>query len=374
MSADFLHAFLEPWYESLENPSQAQQKVLATLLQGYAKTTYGQDRRADKIASVEEFRRAFPSVTYRQLLPELELVRHVGFRMLLPEPVVGWVMTRGSTGRSKIIPVTQTHLDQVLLCGARSILNFSYRRRDTEILEGSVLNLNFPSVVSSLETSDGPVPYGYGSGTYARMHPGLASTGLIPRQEEIDALGGGIRSADWKQRFELVYQRAKNASIRAVMGVAPVIRSFARHVKWVHGVFPRQLWKLKALFLTSVAKIHTRYAPALRAMYGDVPVVEVYSATEGVFGQQLDDLPYFAPNFDTYLFEVRTGAGFKMLHELKRGERGRLVVSSCLFPRYEIGDLIECLGKYYYRVFGRSEVFTLLEHYAYRFVTRWFIR
>jgi hypothetical protein len=63
----------------------------------------------------------------------------------------------------------------------------------------------------------------------------------------------------------------------------------------------------------------------------------------------------------------------KMLYEMKRGEWGRLVVSSCLLPRYDIGDMIECLGGNYFRVFGRANFRTITEHALYRAVTRWFV-
>ncbi len=46
----------------------------------------------------------------------------------------------------------------------------------------------------------------------------------------------------------------------------------------------------------------------------------MYTATEGVFGQQYDDLPYITPNYDAYLFEVDTGKTVKMLHELNAVE------------------------------------------------------
>ena len=99
----------------------------------------------------------------------------------------------------------------------------------------------------------------------------------------------------------------------------------------------------------------------------------MYTATEGVFAQQLDDFPYVSPNYDTYFFEVVTGKGAKMLYEMKRGEWGRLIVSSTLFPRYDIGDMIECLGGQYFRVFGRARHVTILEHILYRSLTRWFV-
>lgn len=159
---------------------------------------------------------------------------------------------------------------------------------------------------------------------------------------------------------------ALNQKVTAAMGVTPVILSFARYIKHKYGKKPGDLWKTQAIFLTSVPKIHFKYGPILIRYFGDVPIIEMYTATEGVFGQQIDDLPYITPNYDTYLFEVATRKGVKMLHQLKRGEWGKLIISSCMFPRYDMGDLIEAAGKNYYRVFGRNKAFTLLEHRLYR--------
>jgi hypothetical protein len=99
----------------------------------------------------------------------------------------------------------------------------------------------------------------------------------------------------------------------------------------------------------------------------------MYTATEGVFAQQLDEMPYVTPNYDAYFFEVITDKGAKMLHELKRGEWGRLIISSCMFPRYDIGDMVEAAGKSYFRVFGRHTALTLLEHRLYRLFLGWLL-
>ncbi len=84
-------------------------------------------------------------------------------------------------------------------------------------------------------------------------------------------------------------------------------------------------------------------------------------------------MPYVTPNYDKYVLEVDTGHGVKMLHDLKRGEWGKLIVSSCMFPRYDIGDLIEAAGKNYFRVVGRRNALTLLEHKLYRLFFSWLI-
>jgi hypothetical protein len=235
------------------------------------------------------------------------------------------------------------------------------------------LNLNFPSNVHTMDMDGKQVTYGYSSGTYARLNPMFDRVSLLPRQEEIDGLGSGMSRSDWHRRFELAYQMALDQNVTAAMGVTPVILSFARYIKRKYGKKPADIWKTQALFCTSVPKIHFKYGPILKSYFGDVPIVEMYTATEGVFGQQLDDLPYITPNYDSYFFEVATGRGVKMLHELKRGEWGRLIISSCMFPRYDIGDLIEAAGKNYFRVFGRKNALTLLEHRLYRAFLGWII-
>jgi len=366
---DFLEAFVQPWHDVLKDPAKAQEAALYGLLEGYSKTAYGRDHDAGGVRTVDDFRRAFPASGYDGFKPYIERVREGDAGALLPEPVVGWVMTRGTTGRSKVIPVTKTHMDLILLLGARGIVNHALRKRDSGVLEGHVLNLNFPSQVGMLCTGNGEEPYGYSSGTYARFNPQLGGTRLVPKQEEIDALGGGIGKGDWEARFELVYQRTQGENIKSVMGVTPVITAFGRHIKRRHGKLPRDLWSMGGLFCTSVAKIHTAYAPILRKFYGKADIVELYTATEGVFGQQLDDNPYFCPNYDAYFFEVVTGRGVEMLHEMEAGEWGRLVVSGPLFPRYDMGDLVESAGKGYFRVFGRAKLSAIIEHRLFNLIT-----
>jgi GH3 auxin-responsive promoter len=366
-----LNDLLDPWFQSLANPKVSQEETLRTLLRGYALTEYGKNYGAEKVTTIEEFRSAFPITDYGVLSPELEKVKTGNYSALLPEPVSKWVMTRGSTGRPKIIPTTETFLSQIFACGARAIVNFALKS-DVKVLETPVLNLNFPSEVYSMATKGGEeTKYGYSSGTYAKLFPSLDNTGLVPLQEEIDVLGGGVSKIEWERRFDLVFNRAKSANVGSVMGVAPVILSFARHVKRKYGVYPKETWKMKGLFLTSVAKIHSNYGRILRHYFGEsVPVIEMYTATEGVFAQQIDSQPYVVPNYDTYFFEVKMGNGkVKMLSELKPNDWGSLIVSSVLFPRYEIGDLIEAVGRGYFRVFGRKRRLTVLEHLMYSVLT-----
>jgi hypothetical protein len=370
---DILKFIVTPWHESLKNPAEAQQKTLKTLVSGYAKTDYGKKHSADTIKDGSAFRSNFPTLNYQSLRIPLEEVKTGNYSAILPEPPICWVMTRGSTGQSKVLPVTKTHIEQIFSCGARAITNYALRTNSMDVLNGKILNLNFPSNVNIMDDAGNKIKYGYSSGTYAKLNPMLNKVSLLPRQEEIDALGAGITRADWEKRFELVYRSALGQPLVAAMGVTPVILSFAKYVKHKHGKLPKELWNLKAIVCTSVRKIHFKYGPVLRKYFGDVPIVEMYSATEGAFMQQLNDLTYLSPNYDVYYFEVETGKGTKMLHELKRGEWGKIIISSCLFPRYDIGDMVESMGKNYFRIFGRNKPLTILEHRLYRLLYGWFI-
>ena len=353
--------FIDPWYSSLKDPEGSQRATLSNLLQEYKSTEYGKEHGSSRVTNIQEFQSLFPITRYDSLKPYIERVRLGNYSALLSEPVSNWVMTRGTTGRPKVIPTTEKHLSQILFIGARALINFALHN-DIRVLQRNVLNLNFPSEVFTMDTGSGKIKYGYSSGTYAKLHPSLEAASLVPRQEDIDSLGGAITQSDWENRFDLIYSKSRQSDIGCVMGVTPVLLAFARYLKRKYGMFPKEIWRMTALFCTSVPKIHTKYDFELRHYYGAVPVVEMYSATEGVFAQQLDHNPYVSPNYDAYLFEVKTRRGVKLLHHLRCNEWGSLIISSVLFPRYEIGDLIESVGKGYFRVFGRAKLSTKVEH------------
>jgi hypothetical protein len=115
--------------------------------------------------------------------------------------------------------------------------------------------------------------------------------------------------------------------------------------------------------LGSVAGINTKYQPALNALYGrQVIIREIYGATEGLFGQQRDEQRAWVPNYDLFFFEVETRSGIKMLHEMRPGEMGSLVVSTPILSRYKIGDLILAFRPPCFRCIGRDRWYTPLRY------------
>jgi hypothetical protein len=375
---EILARVLPPWHDSLKDVEGAQQQTMHRILRIHSETTFGVDHNLNSVEDLSSFRSRVPIRSFQDFERYLRAVSQGEYRALLGEPPVCWAMTRGTTGDPKMIPVTPTISEEVMVCGARSFLNHVYRTEDFSPLMGKTLNLFFPSRVGEVEGDPRMIPYGFSSGIFARYamtfvkgesgrFGGNDGFGFVPSPEAVDAAATGLSREDWNRRFRVVYDSAKDEDVRILGGVVPVMHSFAAYLRRHYGIYPKDLWpNLKLLICSSVPNIQTRHAGRLRAMYGDASVVEVYGATEGVFAQQLDDQPFVTPNFDTYFFEVRAGRKVKMLHEMRPGQLGSLVISSSLFPRYEIGDVVECHGEHHYRIIGRRRWTVLTAHLARR--------
>jgi hypothetical protein len=231
-----------------------------------------------------------------------------------------------------------------------------------EVFQGVNLNLNFPSVVGTVQVGEREVTYGYSSGIYTKYVSAWTPIRSVPSQDEIDALGGGITERDWNARFELAFEKAREENVTLVGGVATTAIRFGRYVHRTHGRYPKDLWQTQVMTLGSVPAINTTYEPGLKALYGPAIIREIYGATEGMFGQQRDGYRAWVPNYDLFFLEVQTRTGIKMLHEMHPGEMGSLVVSTPILPRYQIGDRIRAFRSPYFRCIGREKWWTTLRY------------
>jgi len=75
--------------------------------------------------------------------------------------------------------------------------------------------------------------------------------------------------------------------------------------------------------------------------------------------------------FTTCTFSKYTGKEVKMSYEMEEGELGTLIVSTPVLPRYDLGDLIECVkARRYFKVHGRSELKAKLRVKTEKFVRK----
>ncbi len=353
-----MQAMLAPWHQSLGQPASAQENILKILCGFYVQSEYGSDHNAGKIGNISDFRSYFPVCTYQDYLPILNRVMAGETRSLLNEEPIGWAITRGTTkGETKFIPMTPTDLKMRVSAG-RAVMNYALAEKRFDIFAGVNLNLNFPSRVGTLKVGERELEYGYSSGIYTKHVSTSTPVRSAPSQDEIDALGGGRSVRDWEARFDLAYEKCKDLNVTLVGGVAPTAIQFGRYMVRKNGKYPKDMWKTMVMTLGSVPGINTRLAIPLHALYGNVAIREIYGATEGMFGQQMDEKRAWTPNYDLFFFEVEVAGRIKMLHEMWPGEIGSLIVSTPVLPRYRIGDLILAFESPYFRCIGRENWIT----------------
>jgi hypothetical protein len=69
------------------------------------------------------------------------------------------------------------------------------------------------------------------------------------------------------------------------------------------------------------------------------------------------------------LCQRETRSGIKMLHEMRPGEMGRMIVSTPVLSRYKIGGLIRACQPPYFRCIGRDKWWTPLRYAWDEFMT-----
>ena len=362
-AGQMLKAILQPWHNAVADPAKAQEELLHCLLKDYARTKYGAQHGAAQIETLADYRRAFPVATYEDYKPLIERVMAGEVELLLNEEPVGWAITRGTTkGESKFIPMTPTDLGQRISAG-RAMMNYVVESGRYDLFAGVNLNLNFPSIVGTVKVGDKDIEYGYSSGIYTRHVSTFTPITSAPAQEEIDALGGGKTLRDWARRFDLALEKCRDKNVTLVGGVCPTVIEFGKYLRRQHKIYPKDLWQPQIMTLGSTPGINTIKQPALNALYGRTAVIrEIYGATEGMFGQQRDEKRAWVPNYDQFFFEVETRSGIKMMHEMRPGEMGGLIVSTPILPRYRIGDLILAFRPPYFRCIGRERWWTPLRY------------
>jgi hypothetical protein len=141
---EMLTSMLQPWHDAVAAPAPAQEQVLKTLLESYAGTRYGKEHGAASVASIADYRRAFPVATYEDYKPLIDRVMAGDNDLLLTEEVIGWAITRGTTkGESKFIPMTPTDL-MLRINAGRAMMNFVLSSGRFELFSGVNLNLQLP--------------------------------------------------------------------------------------------------------------------------------------------------------------------------------------------------------------------------------------
>ena len=342
-----------PYCGRLREVEEAQERVLEALVRIYARTRFGLENGAEPDMDLDGFRRAFKPRSYAEFKHHIAEALKGNFEALLAGEPEFFGITSGTTGPPKVVPIPGYDVEHRLRAMRECWPHLQAP------LRGPCIAPCLPSSVKCIHIRGREIPCGYISGINAEIMARFRGLGefLKPYLEEVNRIGPGISKEDWDKRFKALMKVLEGLNARMALGAAPALWMFARWLKRTEGAWPKDLWDIEFVLVAGVPGIWDYYRPDLTKMYGkEALVVEAYGATEGLFAISRPGEPYLVPLYGSYLFEVRVGGQIKMLYEMKAGEVGSIIISTPVFPRYEIGDLVACYRDgLYFRVLGRDK-------------------
>jgi hypothetical protein len=144
-----------------------QTRLLRSIAERNASTEYGREHGFGSVGSLEEWRRAAPIVTYRDIAALVDRMADGERGVLTAEDPVMFAMTSGTEGKPKLIPVTPTcgsriHRDQMRTWFHRALQDHP------TMLDAKALSLVSPAVEGRTKAG---IPFGSTSGTIYRDLP-----------------------------------------------------------------------------------------------------------------------------------------------------------------------------------------------------------
>jgi hypothetical protein len=154
------------WHGLTCKPQETQDRLLLDIIARNRATHFGRDHGFASISSLSDYRRQVPIADYERLRPYVELVKNGEFHALTADRVVMFVMTSGSTGEPKWIPVTETTKEN-----HRQLTRLWYYRARVDhpdLFNGKLLGVVSPAIEGR---TPGGIPFGAASGVIYQSSP-----------------------------------------------------------------------------------------------------------------------------------------------------------------------------------------------------------
>lgn len=143
--------------QDTQHPLAIQEQYLKTLLQQHKDTELGRYYRLEEIETIDQFRDRVPILPYSAYEPYTQRIANGETNILNPDPVIYLNITSGSTGKQKMIPVTQRFQNSLGKANLASIgfLDDALRQRGQRLEKFLVTN---PALIKGY--TQGGIKYG----------------------------------------------------------------------------------------------------------------------------------------------------------------------------------------------------------------------
>ncbi|MFX1475466.1 MAG: GH3 auxin-responsive promoter family protein [Promethearchaeota archaeon] len=349
---------------SQERPQESQENCLKRILKRNQDTVYGRRHGFSSISTPEAFQQKAPLTTYDDMKPYYESISKGAENILYPDKTYQFMITSGTTGRQKYIPLSMYSNIEIRELGKVALAKIFASAKRWDSYKGHSFCFSAPAVIPQYKY--GRYQTGYLTGILAakaaRRRSLLSSLNRIWPSDEV------LNLTDWETKMYRVALEIIPRDIRVLTGLPSNLCSFFRGLIDVaapkmlddEGVSSKVRSRLrKAMhrgelhlgklwpFVDFIAfgGIHIDpYIPFLESYFGEMQTMAIYQATEGYLGMQFYDeginltLNYV---FFEFIPEDKPDARPRLLTEVKPGVIYRpIITTSGGFYRYDLGDHI----------------------------------
>jgi hypothetical protein len=360
----------------------AQERVLTEVLWAASGTSFAAQHSLSQVRTLEDFKRRVPIMSAEEHQAHVAAIIQGDRRRLFHEDVLAWASTSGTSGRTKLYPITKSYRRQYL----RTVQSFLFllARDHPRAFDHRLLYMTGPSHEG---VADDGVPIVSMSGYNNAAQPPFiqrryaipVSVANLPDPERsyiaaryalthrvslaVSILASGLSSLvrTGLENAERIVRDIADGTFRppgggGTAGLDPVgpNRARARELEALlstESFTPRHIWPDLRLLCCWKGAAAGTFLPELNALFPSIPVRDaIYSATEGWLNIPQSDESIGGPiAVNSHILELAREDGSETVfcHEARVGEQYRtiLTTSGGLY-RYDLGDIVEVTRKW----------------------------
>ncbi len=373
-----------------------QETFLRSLLVAHRDTEYGRKYGLKEIKTINQFREQIPVLPYSSYEHYTERIAQGEKKVLTAEPVVYLSLTSGSTGKKKLIPVTQRFQNSLRRSNLTSVGFLAEALQDRGLKFGSFMIANSMQL---LGRTSGGIDYGpAGAGVlrmgqllyqqlfahpYQTLQPADSLTRhylcllFALRDSSMRGMAANypmllLRICHYLEEYaQELLRDLETGTIASWLNLEPEVRAklekqwfpkpsrAAQLQQILHSegrLTPKQVWPDLSWLATARGGTSDFYFERFPAYFERTPVFgAVYASAEGNLGIYPDldsdgSILAIESGFFEFVPEDQWGADHPktlLASEVKVGEHYRILMTNYSgFYRYDIGDIVEVLGFY----------------------------
>ncbi|MDR2222757.1 MAG: GH3 auxin-responsive promoter family protein [Flavobacteriaceae bacterium] len=270
--ASIIHKKTQKW---VNNPVEAQQRVLKQLLEEAKFTAFGKDHQFEKISTHADFVKHVPVRDYEGLRTYVDRVVAGESNVLWKGKPIYFAKTSGTTSGAKYIPLTKESMPYHITAARNAILTYVHETGKADFVDGKMIFLQGSPI---LEEKNG-IKLGRLSGIVAHYVPAYLQKNRLPSYETNCI-------EDWETKVDAVVEETIVEDMRVISGIPSWVQMYferleAKGKKAVGELFPNF-----NLFIYGGVNYEPYRAKFEQLIGRKVPSIELFPASEGFFAYQ----------------------------------------------------------------------------------------